>query len=373
MIRSHATRFKNRRITLPGTGIYTEDVLRIPAEADFTFKYTFNQKILPLGIFDTFCVFRCVACDRIASKKEHFVAAKHVKFAVFCVFYAFLPERGVKTYFLSKISTPSGPEASFEEVRSFESCIKAFRACFAKFNTLNQKSLNPVIFDTLGIFEGSSPKAKPLPFSAVFASRPSKPSQNALFRLFRWLKTDKQNMKSRKFPPAARCPAVTPRSTCNARRAAPVKDLGINNTQNQNFSHPEIFDTLAVFSPPRGTPVPGQKHPFASFSPSKRPFFRGKNALSGGSPAKVLIFTKFTPLLKGCRGFAAVRLSDSYIDATRAFMRKFNTFNQKSVNPVIFDTLAIFEGYVFYQSSPAFSAVFEQNTKNPSKNTVFYL
>jgi hypothetical protein len=284
-----------------------------------------------------------------------------------------LPKRGVKTYFLSKISTPSEPEASFEEVRSFESCIKAFRAHFAEFNTLNQKSLNPVIFDTFGVFEGSSPKAKTLPFTAVFAFRPSKPSQNALFCLFRGLKTDKQNMKSRKFPPAARRASGASCTTRNARRAAPVIVLGINNTQNQNFSHPEIFDTLTVFSPPRGTPVPGQKCSFASFSPSKRPFFRGKKALSGCSFAKGPVFTKFTPPLKGCRGFAAIRLIDSSVDAVRAFKRKFNTVNQKSVDPVIFDTLAIFEGSVFYQSSPAFSAVFEQNATNPSKNTDFYL
>jgi hypothetical protein len=155
MNRLHATRCEFP--IKPGVKRYMciMSVRKARTEAHFRFKYTFNQKISHPEIFDTFCVFRCVARNRISLKKERFDPVNPPEFAVFGVFRPVLPKRGVKTYFLSKNHTPSEAERGFRKIRMTEPYSKATEAVFRIFDTFNQKSLNPVFFDTLASFEGA--------------------------------------------------------------------------------------------------------------------------------------------------------------------------------------------------------------------------
>jgi hypothetical protein len=180
-------------------------------------------------------------------------------------------------------------------------------------------------------------------------------------------------MNSKKITKAASRVRSDAQYPANTRRSASASLLRINNTHNQNFSDPEIFDTLGSSAPVSGTPESLRIAGFMSETPLKTVFFRGKKAGFRFFVAESPIFTKFTPLSEGGSPFAEVRPSGSSLTASRARKRNFNTFNQKSVNPVIFDTFGIFEGCIFYKSSPSFSAVFTQNPKNPSQNTVFCL
>jgi hypothetical protein len=164
----HATRCEFRIRTRVSSSICSRSVRKASAEAHFRFKYTFNQKISHPEIFDTFCVFRCVACNRIYLKKERFDPVNHPEFAVFGVFRQILPKKGVKTYFLSKNHTPSKAERGFRKVRQVEPSSKATEAVFRIFDTFNQKSLNPVFFDTLASFEGAV-------FKTNFSDFPAQP------------------------------------------------------------------------------------------------------------------------------------------------------------------------------------------------------
>jgi hypothetical protein len=180
-------------------------------------------------------------------------------------------------------------------------------------------------------------------------------------------------MNSSKFTKAARRVRSDAQYPANTRRSASASLPRINNTHNQNFSDPEIFDTLGSSAPVSGTPESLRIAGFMSETPLKTVFFRGKKAGFRFFVAESPIFTKFTPLSEGSSHFTEVRPSGSSSTASGARKRNFNTFNQKSVNPVIFDTFGIFEVCIFYKSSPSFSAVFTQNPKNPSQNTVFCL
>lgn len=180
-------------------------------------------------------------------------------------------------------------------------------------------------------------------------------------------------MNSKKITKAASRVRSDAQYPANTRRSASASLPRINNTHNQNFSDPEIFDTFGFSAPVSGTPESLRTSGFVSETPLKTVFLRGKKAVFQASDTDRLIFTKFTPPSEGSSHFTEVRPSGSSSTASGARKRNFNTFNQKSVNPVIFDTFGIFEGCIFYKSSPSFSAVFTQNPKNPSQNTVFCL
>jgi hypothetical protein len=180
-------------------------------------------------------------------------------------------------------------------------------------------------------------------------------------------------MNSKKITKAARRVRSDAQYPANTRKTASVSLPRINNTHNQNFSDPEIFDTFGSSAPVFGTPEGLRTSGFVSETHLKTVILRGKKAGFQASDTDLLIFTKFTPPSEGSSPFAAVPPSCSSLTASRACKRNFNTFNQKSVNPVIFDTFGIFEGCIFYQSSPTFSAVFTQNPKSHSQNPVFCL